>query len=199
MTTVKEHYGVKTVVLGRYATGKSSMISRLVYGTFDATIQSTIGCAFMSINHTSSTGVPVQYQIWDTAGQERYKSMMQMYYKRADVIMICFDVSDPNALDSVREWLQLVKDGCDHTDYILFLVANKNDLEWMVCKETMNKFAEENKMTFVVTSALLDQGINDLFNEITSQTDTRWRDEMLARKDRIILDKPPKPSRCCYI
>jgi GTPase SAR1 family protein len=35
----------------------------------------------------------VAMDIWDTAGQERYRSLLVMYYKNSDVIVIVFDVT----------------------------------------------------------------------------------------------------------
>ena len=90
----KTHFSIKTVVLGNYATGKTTLVGRLTTGKIKPFTESTIGCAFSSLSRTSSNGNPIQYQIWDTAGQEKYRALTERYYRNADIILICFDVAD---------------------------------------------------------------------------------------------------------
>ena len=42
-----------------------------------------------------TNGKVVKLQIWDTSGQEKFNSMLSMYYKGADFVIMAFDMSKP--------------------------------------------------------------------------------------------------------
>jgi GTPase SAR1 family protein len=41
-----------------------------------------------------SDGTFVNCSIYDTAGQERYESLSRSYFKRADAVLLVYDISD---------------------------------------------------------------------------------------------------------
>ncbi len=175
-------YGIKTVVLGNYATGKTTLVNRLTTGKIKPFTESTIGCAFSSLSVISKHGTPVQYQIWDTAGQEKYRAMTELYYRNADIILICFDVADRKSFQNIQVWIDLINDGCHNDDHIRFLIANKNDLEWSIDRQRVERLAQQHNMTLIVTSALKDIGITELLETITEKADSTWRNEMTLFK-----------------
>lgn len=59
----------KLVFLGDQGVGKTSLISRFMYDTFDNVYQATIGIDFLSKTMYLEDRT-VRLQIWDTAGQE---------------------------------------------------------------------------------------------------------------------------------
>jgi GTPase SAR1 family protein len=42
--------------------------------------------------------------LWDTAGQEKYRSLLALYYKNSDGVIITFDLSDENTFEAVKYW-----------------------------------------------------------------------------------------------
>lgn len=44
--------------------------------------------------------------LWDTAGQEKYRSLLTLYYKNCDGVVITFDLSDENTFEAVNYWTQ---------------------------------------------------------------------------------------------
>ena len=88
----------KLVVMGDISVGKSSLLSRYIKNTFDQFNESTIGAAFFTKHVESESGEKVNLEIWDTAGQERYNSLLPMYYRGANVIILVFDVNAPVGL-----------------------------------------------------------------------------------------------------
>ena len=34
--------------------------------------------------------------IWDTAGQEKFRSLLTLYYKNSDAVVIVFDLTEPH-------------------------------------------------------------------------------------------------------
>ena len=51
----------------------------------------------------------VALQLWDTAGQERYRSIARQYFRKADGVVVMFDVTNEKSFLSVRGWMQSVQ------------------------------------------------------------------------------------------
>ena len=198
----KTHFGIKTVVLGNYATGKTTLVERLTTGKIKPFTESTIGCAYSSLSRISNTGNPIQYQIWDTAGQEKYRALTELYYRNADIILICFDVADIKSFDTINVWIDLINDGCSKKK-LIFLIANKDDLVWQVDKDTVEKIAHDNNMTLLITSSLKNYGINELLETIMNMSEIRWKDDIvnfLEGNENTVMSNTKKTTHnnCCY-
>lgn len=60
---------LKLILIGKAATGKTSIVNRFVENTFEDDALTTIGVDLKSIT-LKIEETPVRVQIWDTAGQE---------------------------------------------------------------------------------------------------------------------------------
>ena len=73
-------------------------------------------------------GLTITVKIWDTAGHERFHTMTQTFYKKADGIIITYDITAANTFDNVTTWLSSINENTqDNVPRIL--VGNKCDLE----------------------------------------------------------------------
>ena len=74
------------------AVGKSCLLSRVMDEEFKVEHQVTIGVEFgaFMIKVDDRT---VKLQIWDTAGQESFRSVTRIFYKGANVVFLCFDLT----------------------------------------------------------------------------------------------------------
>ena len=70
----------KLVFLGEQAVGKTSVITRFMYDTFDNNYQATIGIDFLSKTMYLEERT-ARLQLWDTAGQERFRSLIPSYIR----------------------------------------------------------------------------------------------------------------------
>jgi len=52
-----------------------------------------MGACFQRYECSLPDGKSVSMDIWDTAGQEKYRSLLVLYYKNSDVIIMVFDVT----------------------------------------------------------------------------------------------------------
>ena len=77
----------------------------------------------------------IHLQMWDTAGQERFQSMTRQYFRNAAAVVIFFDASNANGLDSAEQWAELVIDEIGESLVTLIFIANKVDLGQMVADE----------------------------------------------------------------
>ncbi|KAM6253369.1 ras-related protein Rab-6A-like isoform 3-T3 [Porphyrio hochstetteri] len=92
----------KLVFLGEQSVGKTSLITRFMYDSFDNTYQATIGIDFLSKTMYLEDRT-IRLQLWDTAGQERFSSLIPSYIRDSAVAAIVFD------LTSSLAWYQQVR------------------------------------------------------------------------------------------
>ena len=82
----------KVIFIGDSCVGKSSLIKRFCTGKFEPGLKSTIGVDF----HTRSLIVEdesICLQCWDTAGQERYRAITTQYFRKADAVVVTYDIT----------------------------------------------------------------------------------------------------------
>lgn len=89
----------KIVFLGEQGVGKTSLITRFMYDTFDDHYQATIGIDFLSKTMYLDDKT-IRLQLWDTAGQERFRSLIPSYIRDSRVAIVVYDITRRNLLSS---------------------------------------------------------------------------------------------------
>ncbi|KAJ8257430.1 hypothetical protein GJAV_G00185520 [Gymnothorax javanicus] len=86
-------------------------------------------------NYTASLELEeqrVELSLWDTSGSPYYDNVRPLCYSDSDAVLLCFDVSRPDAADSaLRKWKTEILDFCPSTRVLL--VGCKTDLRTDVC------------------------------------------------------------------
>ncbi|MGH0164381.1 UNVERIFIED_CONTAM: hypothetical protein FKN15_061515 [Acipenser sinensis] len=82
----------KLVFLGEQSVGKTSLITRFMYDSFDNTYQATIGIDFLSKTMYLEDRT-VRLQLWDTAGQERFRSLIPSYIRDSTIAVVVYDIT----------------------------------------------------------------------------------------------------------
>ncbi|NXS52600.1 RYH1 protein, partial [Brachypteracias leptosomus] len=72
--------------------GKTSLITRFMYDSFDNTYQATIGIDFLSKTMYLEDRT-IRLQLWDTGGQERCCSLMPSSIRGSALPLIVFDLT----------------------------------------------------------------------------------------------------------
>ena len=154
---------LKLIVVGNQGTGKSCILNRFVNETFEENYQATIGLDFQSKNVTIHDQ-DVRLILYDTAGQEKFRSLIPMYIREAQIILLIYDISERESFDSMPKWLKEVID-VKNTDAVFALIGNKIDLEdkRTVTLEEGQKYANENNFIFQEVSAKTGQNFETLF------------------------------------
>eukprot|EP00002_Diphylleia_rotans_P041005 TRINITY_DN9866_c0_g2_i1.p1 TRINITY_DN9866_c0_g2~~TRINITY_DN9866_c0_g2_i1.p1 ORF type:complete len:229 (+),score=59.36 TRINITY_DN9866_c0_g2_i1:139-825(+) len=159
----------KVVFLGDQSVGKTSIITRYMYDTFEATYQATIGIDFLSktVHLEDRT---IRLQIWDTAGQERFRSLIPSYVRDSAVAIVVFDVTNKQTFVNSKSWIDIAKTERGD-DVIIALVGNKTDLKEkrQVTTEEAEAFAKDLKIMYTETSARAGFNVRTLFRNVASK------------------------------
>ncbi|KAI8388038.1 small GTPase superfamily [Radiomyces spectabilis] len=156
----------KLVFLGEQSVGKTSLITRFMYDTFDNTYQATIGIDFLSKTMYLEDRT-VRLQLWDTAGQERFRSLIPSYIRDSSVAVVVYDITNRASFVSTSKWIEDVRAERGH-DVIVVLVGNKTDLQEkrQVTVEEGEQKAKETNVMFIETSAKAGHNVKTLFKRI---------------------------------
>ena len=153
----------KILLLGDSGVGKSCIILRYIENNFSTNLMNSIGVDF-KLKNIEIDNKKIKLQIWDTAGQERFRTITTSYYKGAHAILICFDITDRESFEHIRNWMadidKFAKEGV-----LRILVGNKCDLEHarQIRKEEGNEIANKYGIKYIETSAKDTINIEDLF------------------------------------
>ena len=161
---------VKAVLLGESGVGKTCIIARFINNSFESNIMSTTGASYAgkTMAFEEFEGKCIKFEIWDTAGQEKYRALTKIFYKDAGVAILVYDITRKESFDEMKNyWYKQIKD-CAPKDIIIGVAANKCDLydSEAVSEDDARKFASDIGALFKLTSASINQGIDELFKEL---------------------------------
>ena len=119
----------KVVIIGDTGVGKSSILCRYVFNTFDDNMNSTFGAGFKTKEVPLKSGEKIKLNLWDTAGQERYDSLTKMYFKGAEAAIVVYDITDDLSFEKAKKWVVELEESQmqDSSKIITILVGNKCD------------------------------------------------------------------------
>jgi len=158
----------KFVFLGDQSVGKTSIINRFIYDTFDGKDHPTVGIDFISktIYFDDKT---IRLQLWDTAGQERFRSLIPSYIRDSSVAVIVYDVTSKGSFLNINKWIEYVREERGD-NVIIALVGNKTDTvdKRQVTTEEGVAKAEEYGVLFTEVSAKIGTNVANLFQTLAT-------------------------------
>ncbi|KAM9854296.1 EF-hand calcium-binding domain-containing protein 4B [Aulostomus maculatus] len=143
----------KIVLVGNSSVGKTSLLRRFCDDSFHPGTSATVGIDY-SVKTIMVENSKVALQLWDTAGQERYRSITKQFFRKADGVVVMYDITAELSFTAVRQWLASVKEGAGE-DIPIMLLGNKTDKETerQVQKEIGERLAKDCQMAFYECSA----------------------------------------------
>ncbi|MHA1143767.1 MAG: Rab family GTPase [Candidatus Helarchaeota archaeon] len=158
-------YKFKVCVVGEYAVGKTSLITRFVKNSFEHDYKATLGANVLRKAYTEESGTEINLIIWDIAGQDLFERTRRQFYGTASGVVYVYDVTRRDSFEAIRKWRDEIVSSID-TEFKQLLVANKNDLDPIVTSEEGKKLAEELSMTFIETSAKTSMNVEEAFKKL---------------------------------
>ena len=87
----------------------------------------TLAIDFISKTFQLSDGSIVNCLIYDTCGQERYNSINESYYRKADAVLLVYDISKRRTFEVLKDYYcPKIKEFCKKNIPII-LLGNKED------------------------------------------------------------------------
>ena len=153
----------KLIFLGDQSVGKSCILNRFINDSFSEDYQATIGLDFQSKN-VQIDNQDIHLLLFDTAGEEKFRSLIPMYTRDANIVLMVYDVTCKESLANLSEWLVDLKN-LNMDEVIFAVVGNKIDLsdKREVSLEDGQKFAREHNFLFQEVSAKTGEGFSELF------------------------------------
>ena len=149
---------IKLVLIGNSAAGKTCIVQRVVNNIFNVNNSSTIGAAYMMYSIDKN----LKIEIWDTAGQERFYSLLPMYARGAEVIIIVVDIEN-SVEEQFVKWSKYIEDNKKlfSPHFNLFLIFNKYDLNTKI--EIPTVILEQTQFIYIsIVSAKSSHNIDKL-------------------------------------
>jgi small GTP-binding protein len=175
---------IKLVLLGNSGAGKTCIVQRMINNIFNVNSSSTIGAAYTIYNIDKN----VKIEMWDTAGQERFYSLLPMYARGAEIIIVVIDINKSIDEQFVK-WNKYIEDNQKRFSphFKLFLVFNKNDLNNDF--EIPKSILEQTQYTFItLVSAKTAHNIDKLKTHLEVVARKIVEERAIATSMRVNLD-----------
>ena len=152
----------KVILVGQGSVGKTSLVNRIVHGTFDPNESKTDG---ININKEWGVagrdgGARVQINFWDFGGQEVMHATHQFFLTRRTVYLLVLDARKGENECNVAYWLKMI-----HSfggDSPVLVVTNKCEMHHLELNETRLRKDYPNIRGFLTTSCETAVGIEEL-------------------------------------
>ncbi|XP_023262235.1 rho-related GTP-binding protein RhoF-like [Seriola lalandi dorsalis] len=172
---------LKIVIVGDGGCGKTSLLMVYAKGDFPEKYAPSVFEKYVTT--ISLGGKEIQLNLYDTAGQDDYDRLRPLSYQEANLILVCFDVTNPVSFENVLiKWFPEVKHFCREIPVIL--IGCKTDLR--KDKECSRKLkamnlapisytqGEEtrqqmNAELYLECSAKYQENVEDIFREATKK------------------------------
>ncbi|CAG0912879.1 unnamed protein product [Notodromas monacha] len=177
-TEIKNTY--KVVLCGDSAVGKTSFINALCDGHFSLNLPTTLG-------------------------QEKFRSITKTYFRRADGVILMYDVTMERSFLDIRKWLQDIEAGAGEGVPII-LCGNKVEMRdssdlrsKSVSFRDGSRLALEIGCIFIETSAKAGTNLEETLVSLCREMGARSIEEKRWRPVKMIHEPEEKKSSSCCI
>ena len=200
MDEQKTCYNGNIILLGSSSVGKSNMMNQFLRGQFEEVYLATIGINCLNKLFIFD-GKKVKINYYDTAGQERYNSLNLTFLRKADGVILVYDITSQESFRKIDFWIQELHNK-NKDSKVLMLVGNKTDLdnEREVSFQQGEKKANEIGCPFMETSAKTNHNIKECFEKASRILYLKKSEEDDDDQNNVFslaFDSQKKKGGCC--
>jgi len=115
-----KEFEIKICLLGDVNMGKTSIGSRFCKNSFNENYINTIDGAYQQQNITLNNSVKIKFHIWNTSGQDRFRSMTNLFYRDAQVVILTYDITNERTPESLNYCLNELNNKVEIDNMVLF-------------------------------------------------------------------------------
>ncbi|EFC41291.1 rab family member [Naegleria gruberi] len=171
----------KQVLMGMDQCGKSELAKLFSDSTrlFDSKYSRTIGVEFYSKGYEYNNNLHCKIQLWDTGGHARFQSIASAYKRGSKTIIYCFDLSDEESFDRMKELIDNNSEKPQNTpwnDYLqcerlsMIIIGLKRDL---VRKVKMSRIENLLQQFVPIIDGISLKDLKVQYFELSCKTDAR--------------------------
>ena len=199
------------IILGSSKVGKTSIIHRYFKNEYNEENISTIG-----IDHNNRF-----YKFWeskiridyiDTAGQEVFRAIAANYLKKADGVILVFDITQRDTFELVDRWIEELEKNNNINNIGKILLGNKIDLEdeRKIKDEEGHNLAKTINCNYMEVSAKTGENVKEALDEVAKLTYEKYISSPRAKANNSfsikreekkvkfnVKKKGSKATKCC--
>uniref|UniRef100_A0A8D0GXI0 EF-hand domain-containing protein n=1 Tax=Sphenodon punctatus TaxID=8508 RepID=A0A8D0GXI0_SPHPU len=175
--------------------GKTSFLYRLHEDSFSVCLTATVGMDYR-VKNFSVDNKCFALRLWDTAGQERYHSITKQFFRKADGVVLMYDITSEYSFADVRYWLSCIREGVGD-GVVILLIGNKTDCaaERRVSTEEGDRLAKEHGLLFYECSAASSHNVSESMVSLVRLL--KVHEDQLKHKAVEVPVLPKKKRGCC--
>ena len=184
-------YRFKFIIIGDHYVGKTSIVRRYVDRRFSKDYRATIGINIITHSFDFFEN-EINLSLWDIGAQQYFKRFRRTYYMGSQAAFIVFDLTNRESFENVKIWFDELINFLGRMDLPIVIVGNKTDLKekreisYEEGVSLVTELAEKgvSKISYIETSALTGENINDAFSLISYHyiVKSKEKEEELLRK-----------------
>ena len=157
----------KVCMVGAFATGKTSLVSRFVKGIYSDKYQTTIGVK-IDKKQVEVSGHSINMMLWDIHGEDELQNVRMSYLRGSAAYLLVADGTRRASLETALNLKAKVTENIGNIPFIL--VINKYDLidQWEI-EETEIAKLESMGIELFKTSAKTDLAVEDCFLQLATK------------------------------
>ncbi|XP_030077494.1 ras-related protein Rab-44 [Microcaecilia unicolor] len=185
----------KVLFVGDTNVGKTSFLNRLHDGLYRRDMTATIGLDYR-IKTLTVDDKSFALQLWDTAGQERYHSITKQFFRKADGVIVMYDVTSRPSFVAVRYWIDCIKEKAGE-EVLTLLLGNKIDCESerQVPTQEGKQLAEDHNLLFFECSAADGSNVFETMTDLARSL--KAHEDILKHKVVKLRSENEKKPSCC--
>ena len=147
----------------------------------------TIGNPSYFSSYKLSDGSLVSVHLYDTAGQEAFRSLNELYYKKADCCLLVYDITNRKSFEECKNYYNKnIIEKCKKNIKVI-LLGNKTDLEVhrVISSEEGAGFALEHDYLFMETSCMKNTNVANAFETIIELTNIETKKNNNIKNEKL--------------